>query len=267
MTLRYRKRVGIVAGMILSLSLAASMRADDPLEEKFEHVYPLASDAALSIRNADGAIRIYGSDRPQLELHALKRAYTAARLQEIQIDVAATPHEVKIETRIPKKGILDLSDRSGTVDYVLVIPVAARLRQVELMNGELLLDGVRGGSAKVHLMNGWMGCHNCFENLDAGITNGRLDLVYDWWVRDIFTAKASAANGNLRAILPPVGPLSLHAESITGRISNALAAKTQTEGDRRRVSLILGSNDGATVNLSTTNGNIEIEKAYEAVGP
>src|SRR6266403_13432 len=67
----------------------------------------------------DGSIQIYGSDRSEISIHAIKRAYTQERLKSIVVDVKATPRNVAIETIMPpKKAGLSLSDRSGTVEYV-----------------------------------------------------------------------------------------------------------------------------------------------------
>src|SRR3954464_5884560 len=139
--------------------------AVEPLEEVVQQKYEEDADATLSVQNIDGSIRVYASDQPMISTEAFNKAYNRERLQGIVVEVQASRTGVAITTSFPPRKSA-LSDRSGTVDYVIVVPQTAKITQLELVNGEILVEGLRrGGSAKAHLANGWLGSHNCFGDI------------------------------------------------------------------------------------------------------
>ena len=108
---------------LLALMLAGCHSEEDRLlEATFEQTYHVNPDARISIKNTDGSIRIYGADTTDVKLQAIKKAYDQDRLDKISINVTAQANSVSIDTVYPPKPKLGLSDRSGTVDYILVVP-------------------------------------------------------------------------------------------------------------------------------------------------
>src|ERR1051326_88591 len=119
----------------------------EPLEEVVEQKYSVDADVTLSVQNIDGSIRVYAADTPQIRIQAIKKAYNTERLQGIVGDVKASQSGVAITTGFPPRKNA-LSDRSGTVDYIIVVPQTARITDLKLTNGEILVEGLRpGGSA------------------------------------------------------------------------------------------------------------------------
>jgi hypothetical protein len=221
------------------------------------------ANATLSVANTDGSIRVYGADAPQILIQAIKKAYTRERLQGIVVDVKATPGSVAITTGFPPRKNA-LSDRSGTVDYIIVVPHTVRITDLSLTNGELLVEGLRGGgSATAHLGNGWMAGHNCFGDLNLTVETGRLDVAFDWWENHSFSIKASSTRGNVRAILPSDASVSLNATALEGRVANAFDAKKANSGDIvHSIATVIGTEAGAAISLEAARGNIRIDKTY-----
>ena len=148
-------------------------------EEIIEQRHAVDPDGTLSILNTDGMIRVYGGDGSEVSIQAIKKAYTSDRLKSI-VGRKATRKSIAIETiSPPKKSGLSLDDRSGTVEYIVTVPQSIRITKLDLVNGEVLVEGLRGGSATAHLVNGWLAAHNCFGDLTFTIENGRLDVVGD----------------------------------------------------------------------------------------
>lgn len=232
------------------------------LEETIEQKHVLDTDATLSIRNTDGSIRVYAGDMPEIFIRATKKAYTSDRLRGIAVDVKATRASVAIETIFPPRKSA-LSDRSGTVDYIVIVPQTIRITSLDLVNGEILVEGLRGGSATAHLVNGWLGGHNCFGELNLSIVNGRLDIAYGWWEDIKFTAKASSVSAALRATLPSHGAIAIRARTETGQIANAFGAKKNgSTGPVRVLDTATGPAPESAIEMKTTSGNIRIEKGY-----
>jgi hypothetical protein len=256
---------------LLAIAIAALMPqcfshtafAVELLEEIVEQKYDVDTNATLSVANVDGSIRVYAAEAPQIVIQAIKKAYTRERLQGIVVDVKATQGSVAIKTTFPPRKNA-LSDRSGTVDYIIVVPQTARITDLTLTNGELLVEGLRtGGSATAHLVNGWLGGHNCFADLNLTVETGRLDVAFDWWETHSFSVKAASTRGNVRAIFPSDASVSLNATSLEGRIANGFDTNKTNAGDViHSIATVIGTDAGAAISLEAARGNIRIEKTY-----
>jgi hypothetical protein len=245
------------------LLLTRSAFAVEPLEQNVEQKYDVDADVTVTVENTDGSIRVYGADQPVVRFLAIKKAYDAERLAGIVVDVKASRNRIAITTSFPPRKNA-LGDRSGTVDYIIVVPQTARLADLKLNTGELLVEGLRpGGSAKAHVGNGWLGGHNSFANLDFTLENGRLDIAYDWWENHEFAVKAASARGNIRASFPSDVALNLSATTAEGRIANGFAsAKTKPADVIRSIAEVIGTDAQAVVSLQAGRGNIRIDKTY-----
>jgi hypothetical protein len=235
--------------------------AVETLEEMVEQRFDVDADIAMSVQNIDGSVRVYAHEHPVVIVQAIKKAYSAERLHGIVVDTKASPKSIVITTSFPPRKNA-LSDRSGTVDYVIVVPQTAKITQLELTNGEVLVEGLRnGGSAKAHLVNGWMIGHNCFGDLDLKVETGRLDVAYDWWENHDFAIKALTIRGGLRAIFPSDASLNLSATATEGRIANGFGSKKTGSGDIiHSIAEVIGTEPRAAISLESRRDNIRIEK-------
>jgi len=249
--------------LFLFLVVWHQANAAEPLEEVSEHVYPLDPDGSVSLQAMDGSVLLYGNERPEVSIKTIKKAYSQDRFKDININVKNTPKEVAIETSItPRKKGLGLIDRSGTVDYVVIVPQSSRISKIELVNGELLIAGVRGGSVTAHLVNGLMTVYDCFENADLATVNGRVELVYNWWEDKKFSLKISNSQGQIRTRFPPDASVRVMARTITGGIVNALAGQSNPSEPVRSLDFTTTANPATSCELNSTNGNIRVEKTY-----
>jgi hypothetical protein len=236
--------------------------AVEPLEEVIDQKYELDATATVSVANTDGSIRVYAAEGPGVTIRAFKKAYTEERLRGIVVDVKATRNSIAITTSFPPRENA-LSDRSGTVDYIIIVPPTVRITDLSLTNGELLVEGLRGGSANAHLVNGWLAGHNCFGDLNLTLENGRLDVAYDWWENNKFAVKASSTHGNVRALLPSDASFSLSATALEGRVANSFETTKTRPGDViHSVATVIGAEAEAAISLEAGRGNIRIDKTY-----
>src|SRR5262245_54515714 len=137
-----------------------------------------------------------------MRVHATKKAYSRMRLKELAIDVSVQPTSVTINVNLPPKPRWALFDRSGTVDYTIVVPATANIPLLHLDAGEVLIDGMRGRNLHARLRDGRMFAHNCFTNIDLALQRGNLAISYDWWEPGEFSVQANIARGNTWAFLP-----------------------------------------------------------------
>jgi len=247
----------------LSTSLAGCGPAKDrALEETFEQVYPVEPTTNITIKNEDGTVHIYGSPANEMRVEATKRAYTRERLEQIAGNLSVHPGAVSIRTSFPPRKAWGLSDRSGTVDYTLVVPQSANISQLDLGNGEVLIDGMHGRTVRARLGSGRMFAHNCFSNVELRTNGGNLTLVYDWWETAKFLIEATIEKGNVRAFLPSDAALHLIAETGNGKIASDFGDPGERASDDvMKIDTSINAGGEATIKIHAGQGNVKIVEA------
>jgi DUF4097 and DUF4098 domain-containing protein YvlB len=233
--------------------------AEQPLEQVSEKTYAVNRDASFSIKNGDGSIRVYGSDKPEMKVQAIRKAYSGERLNKIAVNVSVRPGSVSIETRFPPKQTWGFFDRSGTVDYIIVVPKTAKISHLELANGEVLIDSMQGEDVHANLTNGRLFAHNCFGDLHLAVMSGGLDVIYDWWEQRRFSVEADIVNGNARAFIPGDASFHLVAEALSGKIANDFGGqKERNGGEVTKIDTVIGTAAASDIKIRATDGNIKI---------
>lgn len=232
--------------------------ARGPLEETVTETYPLSSKAAVTVVNEDGSIRIYGGG-DELKVQAVKKAYSAERLSRIKIDIVTGPDSAAVTTHYPPKPKWGLSDRSGTVDYIIVVPETARLVRAQLANGELAVEGLRGERVEARLGSGLMFARNCFADLDLHLDTGNLNLSFDWWERENFSVQGTVQRGHVWSFFPGDAAFHLQAEAPTGKIANDFIEKEKRHGEAtNKIDMVVGEGGEAGVKIRAERGNIRV---------
>ena len=253
--------------LFVSISITACVllgcrpAVDRTVEEMIDHVYPVEPTATLSVSNRDGSIRVYaaGSETRSVRVEAVKKAYSPERLKAISVQVSAQPSSISIETIYPPNSDAGFSDRSGTVDYVIVIPHTIRISKLELTNGEMQLDGIRSDEARAQLGNGRLFAHNCFGNLNLSLKTGNLAIVYEWWEEREFSIHATIRDGNAFAYIPTEAAFHLIAHTATGKIANDFAEKEQRRTEPiNKIDMLVGGGGKTTFQFETQDGNVKI---------
>jgi hypothetical protein len=245
------------------LCFTSSVLAEDPLQQKFEGTYPLEQTGTMSVENIDGSIRIYCWNEPEVKLEAIKKAYSTERLSQIAIDVAATPKSLTVKTKFPPPpGWWSFRDRSGTVDYTIIVPQTVKITNMSLANGDLVIEGLRGGSATANLSNGRIAAHNSFGDLYLRVGNGALDIFYDWWEEMLFSIDLAITNGGIRAILPGAAKINLDAKTVNGSITSNCEKNRFEEGRVKTLQTSTFGESGPKWKFRSVNGNIRLEAFY-----
>ena len=251
--------------VVLLLSLAGCGSESDPvLEETLERLYTVQPNTEISIQNDDGAVLVYGANTNELQVRATKKAYSRMRLKAIAIDVSVQPNTVSINTKFPPKPRWALFDRSGTVDYTIVLPATANISQLRLVAGEVLVDGMHGPSVHAWLGDGRMLAHNCFTKIDLALQRGNLTFSYDWWEHGTFSVHANIAQGNAWAFLPSKSAFHLVAETEHGRIANDfdnLAVERTAASAAEKIDMLVNGGGQAAIKMRAANGEIKIVEA------
>lgn len=234
------------------------------LEEVFERVYTVEPGVAITIQNRDGAVLVYGSDANELRVRCVKRAYSRERLNQIAMDVSIKADAVSVITKFPPHPKWALSDRSGTVDYTIVVPATASISTLDLNAGEVFLESMRGRQVRAQLNDGRIFARNCFTNLDLTAQRGTLTVTYDWWEEEKFSARVNVGQGNAWVFLPTDSAFHLLAHAARGKISNDFSDVPLTANSAARelnIDQIVNGGSSATINLRVDKGDIKIAEA------
>ena len=235
---------------------------DRIVEQTVEKSFTVNPTARLTIRNVDGAIRIYGSKTAEVKIQAVKRAYRADRLDKVIVNATGGADSVDIDTIYPPRPKLSWSDRSGIVDYTIVVPETCTISRLELTNGEITIDGMRDAAVTARLVNGRLYDHNGFGKHELFVANGALDVTFEWWERRKFSVNAKIVSGNLRAFIPTNSSFHLMAEATSGNITNDFGDQEQSpKGKVRKIDMFVGENAQPTIDLQATEGNISVIEA------
>jgi hypothetical protein len=250
------------AAVFIALLLCGRTLFGAPLAEKIEQKYNLPPNAEITVRNTGGTIYIYGAEEDELRIVARKKAYSQARLDAISVHVLIEGNKAVVDTMFPpRREGLGLHDRSGTVDYVIVVPQRCTLSQVELATGEILISGLRGPAVNARLTTGRIVAQNCFTALHLTTGRGGIGVFYQWWVDEPVSLLAELAHGDIRLALPDAPAVRLDAATVTGQIANAFGEE-RGQNTGRTLQTTIGADDGAEFKLRVNDGNIRIEKAY-----
>jgi hypothetical protein len=234
------------------------------LEEVVEKVYTIEPEAKVSIQNRDGAVLVYGGEANEIRVHAIKRAYSHERLNQIAIDVSTKPGAVSVTTKFPSQPHWGFSDRSGTVHYTIVIPETASISALELNAGEILLDSMRGSEVHVRLNDGRAFARNCFTDLDLTTKRGTATLTYDWWEEEKFSTQVSVGQGNAWAFLPTEAAFRLVAKAAHGKIANDfndLSEPANSSASAMKIDQLVNGGGSATIQIQVEKGDIKVAEA------
>ncbi len=237
------------------------MAAGAILEDVVQQNYALSPRARVSIHNTDGRIFVFGSDEARLEITAVRRAFSKERLEATKVAVSIEGEVATIDTIYPRpSGDSLLADRSGTVDYTIVLPQNCPLVEVTLANGEVLLEGLRGKRVEARLDRGLMRMRNCFTAALLNLAEGKMNVSYDWWETRAFSVSAEVGKGSLNVAVPTGAALHLEAAAAQGTIRNAFGMGGR--GRIQRLEQAIGGESEVEFNLRTEAGNIRMERAY-----
>jgi hypothetical protein len=253
----------IIGALLISLG-GCNTAKNRVVEETFERIYTIDPSANITIHNGDGAVLVYGSNVSEMRVHAVKKAYRRERLAQITIDVSTKPGSVSITTKSPPKPKWALFDRSGTVDYTIVVPAMANISGLDLNAGEVLLDGMRGRTTHAKLLEGRMFARNCFTNMDLAIRRGNLIVSYDWWEASNFSAETNIAQGNAWAYVPGDAAFHLLAKTTHGKIDNDFnnpAVAGLPSAEAAKIDMLVHGGGQATIKMRVAEGNIKIVEA------
>ena len=236
--------------------------AADELREEFRQTYPLGAGGRVTLNNINGSVRVTTWERDEVRVEAVKHAYTKARLDEARVEVDAAADSVQIRTRYPEGNLRferGSRDNPAGVEYTLTVPRGARLESVELINGDLTVEGL-AGEVKASCINGRLTARDLAGEAKLSTINGTLEANFAR-LEEAKTFALNSVNGRVVLTLPSDASATVRASTVHGTISNDLGLPVRRG---RYVGADMAGQlgaGGARVKLSSVNGTIEVRRA------
>ncbi|CAN5551414.1 hypothetical protein BH18VER1_BH18VER1_12750 [soil metagenome] len=245
----------------LFLGLSVTARAGGIVDETTEQTFAVGANPTLTVRNTDGRVLVYGSAENQIVVKTYKRTFSKERLGKIDASVSLVGDDMTIETKIPPAERKLLADRSGTVEYTVLVPQHCAVR-VDQSQGEMHFEGLLGPRVEGHQINGRINVRSCFAPTEITIEAGGIDVVANWWEMSPFAMSLAVKRGDVTLALPPMAAVRLDLATQSGHIRNQLQKQAATGGNVQQLNTVIGSASGAEIKVRVSNGNIRLRKAY-----
>jgi DUF4097 and DUF4098 domain-containing protein YvlB len=263
-----KKRIILAAlvslAVMITAASSATMQQTELLREEFHQTYPLSAQGRVSLSNINGAVRVMSWDRNEVKVDAVKSAYRRDRLDEAKIVVRSDINTIHVETNYPNR-TQTFTDGAGrinnpaTVEYTLTVPRTARIDSIELINGNLDIDGMTG-DVKASSINGRVSAHELMGEVRLSTINGKLEAMFGR-LNETKGLSLTSVNGPVILTIPSDSNAEIKASTVHGGITNEFGLPVR-HGDYvgRDLAGQLGQG-GARIKLGNVNGSISLKHA------
>ena len=251
-----------------NVEAAGGEQPGEQVTEEFHQTYPLSATGRINLANINGGVKIKVWDRPAVQVDAIKKAYRRDRLAEAKIEVTATEENIRIKTEYPEdnqnfRGGEGRWENPATVEYALTVPRKATLESIELINGQLDIEGVEG-NVKASSVNGMVSARGVMGEARITTVNGQLQATFTQ-LDESKPISLGSVNGNLTVVIPSNSNASVRASTVHGSISNDWGIKVKHgEYVGHNLDAQIGTG-GPRLKLSNVNGAIVINRAQDGL--
>jgi DUF4097 and DUF4098 domain-containing protein YvlB len=281
-----------VAAAALGFALAAFAAGPAPARASearkvTERTFEFSPGGEVVIQNQNGRITIEAWTRPQVRVQVTRVARASGReaaesyLKQIRSEVEIRDGRIKIVSHYPKRkettgffALLVEHVASFQTHYYLQVPVETAL-DLSTSNGQVRVRGTRGGleagttngnieitnvggPVETHSTNGGIEVRGGSGSLSAETTNGGIEAEIRSLAPD-GRISAQTTNGGVSIALPAGVKADLHAATTNGRVSVSFPVSGKEIMTTKVVRGTINGG-GAEITLSTTNGDINVER-------
>jgi DUF4097 and DUF4098 domain-containing protein YvlB len=242
----------LLAGLTVGFLTTSSAFA---LTKEFSQTYPLKAGGAVSLDNVNGDVTITSWDRDEVSVEATIESKSQSGLDRIEVIVKATSTSVRIETDYEENHRSRWND-GGEVTYIVKIPRGAELREVDLVNGDLKVEGI-SGKIEASTVNGKITVSDLAGDAKLDTVNGSIEAAFDQ-VGGTQRIDIESVNGSVTVRLPRNADAEVDISTVHGGIRNDFGLDVD-DGDYVGHDLRgrLGSG-GARIHIENVNGAVKL---------
>jgi len=142
----------------------------DAFRQDFHSTHPLDAGGRVSVESFNGSIEVVGWEQNSVEVNGTKHASFREALNDIKVDVDATPAAIRIHA-----SRADGFHNAG-VRFSIRVPRKAVLELISSSNGRIDVDGVEG-NARLRTSNGGIRVQRLKGDLQAETSNGTIETA------------------------------------------------------------------------------------------
>jgi len=198
----------------------ASVRVQDPVQEKIQQSYPLSPNGRVSVSNVNGSITVEAWDRNEVQLEATKSAESKEALDrvDIKIDSRADSFNVKTDYDTWRRDQGWKNMGNIKVEFRLSVPRTAILDEIETVNGSVTVSKFTK-STKVSAVNGNVTATDLQGAANLSTVNGKVLADFSS-LESGSKISLNTVNGSVTLQLPSDANATIKADSLNGNITN-----------------------------------------------
>jgi DUF4097 and DUF4098 domain-containing protein YvlB len=237
----------------LSFALFLSANLFAATEERTIHkTFPLQAGRTVSLKIVNGDVTIRGWDKNEVDLKATKRG-PADKLDLVEIQMDSTPQRLSVETKYPRFH----SNTNVSVTYELSVPKSALMDEISNVNGGINISGIEG-RMRINTVNGSADIAGSKSTIEAETVNGNITAKWTEFPKQ-GNVQMHTVNGRVQLQLPGSVNADVEASSLNGSIHTDYPITVERGFISKKLHGKIGAG-GATINLKTINGEIDISR-------
>ena len=235
--------------------LSFSVYAD--VTDEIEQSFSVSENASFRLDNVNGSVEISAWDKAEILVTATITADNQDDRENIVVDMQQTSVGVSVETRYKERKSWGRNNNSGKVEYTVTVPRDTSLSAIDLVNGSLTIDGVKG-EVNADLVNGSIKAYGLAHNGGFSSVNGSIKITYDEFASALDSIDVETVNGSIKVSVPKSLSATVKAETMHGSIKTdfgLVAEKNMFSG--RHLSGDVGNGD-IKITMDSVNGSVKL---------
>jgi len=245
---------------------AHSMVVDET--EKFEQTYPLNENGRVNVSNINGSITVEAWDQNSVKLEYTKIADNRDRLKDVEVRINSRADSFSVETEYSRT---DWNRDNGrdrgklSVDFRLMVPKGAILDEIETVNGSVAVSNFNNYT-KVSAVNGTVTATNCRGNARLSTVNGEVNADFDS-LDAASKISLDTVNGRVNLTIPSDANVTLRADSLNGKITNAFGLPVRKGKYVGRDMFGRLGSGAVDIRLNSVNGELTVSRKNDGKTP
>lgn len=238
----------------LMLSSAAKAEIRDEITKTFN----VSESTEFRLENVNGDVDIKAWNSNTIEVKAVITAKNQTARDRINVVMNENDRGVSVETQYKKSSSWG-GNHSGTVEYTVMVPSQTRLSSIDLVNGSLNVEGVKG-EMKIDLVNGSIVANGLTRDSEINSVNGSIEVTYQSLSESLKDISIDTVNGRIELNLPESINADVDIETMNGSIRNDFGLsvdKGMFTG--KNLHGTIGSGD-VRINIESVNGGVKLRK-------
>jgi hypothetical protein len=222
--------------------------------ETVDRNFPLDAGGLLKLNNFSGPIHITGSNRPNVAIHAVRRA-TRDRLDHIRLDIRASASQITIEANKKDDTWREKNDNVVETSFEIDVPQGVEL-DIQAFSSDVHVESVTGRQ-KLHTFSGTIQVDDATGRIDAETFSGEIKAAFQQNSKSP-DVRMKTFSGDIDVRLGTSAQGRVDFSSFSGSLDSSLPLRYRS-GSRRNVRGELGAG-GATNDLefNTFSGDVRL---------